>query len=196
MRLMKEALKRILYRPFGVAFGERSFIRRPSTIIGRRHVHIGSRSSILHHLYIHAITHYAGVNYQPCIEIGNDVYIGTHAYLTAIGRISIGDGCVLSDYVYITDEIHGNDPRAGSIMQQPLLSKGPVIIGPGCFIGFRAAVMPGVTLGEHCVVGANSTVTRSFPAYSMIGGSPARLLKCFSFEAGGWVVPSDAIRSL
>jgi acetyltransferase-like isoleucine patch superfamily enzyme len=130
------------------------------------------------------------------LRSGMTFYIGALAYLTAIDRISIGDGCVLSDYVYITDEVHGNDPRAGLIMQQPLTSKGPVIIGSGCFLGFRVAVMPGVTLGEHCLVGANSTVTRSFPAYSMIGGSPARLLKRFSLDAGEWVVPSDTNNSL
>jgi lipopolysaccharide O-acetyltransferase len=72
-------------------------------------------------------------------------------------------------------------------MQQALISKGPVTIGRRCFLGFRVAVMPGVTLGEHCVVGANSTVTRSFPAYSMIGGSPARLLKTYSLETHQWM---------
>lgn len=92
-------MKQLLYRPFGVTFGERSFIRRPFTIVGRRHVRIGSRSSILPNLYIQAITHYAGVTYRPRIEIGNDVYVGAHAYLTAVDRISIGDGSVLSDYV-------------------------------------------------------------------------------------------------
>jgi acetyltransferase-like isoleucine patch superfamily enzyme len=177
MRFLKECVKELMYRPFGIAFGERSFILRPWTIHGSRHIRIGS----------HAITQYAGIAYQPRIEIGEDVYIGRHAYLTSIDRIAIGDGCVLSESVYITDEIHGNDPRAGLTMLQPLFSKGPVLIGPGCFLGLRAAIMPGVTLGAHCVVGANSTVTRSFPAYSMIGGSPARLLKCFSHTEGAWI---------
>jgi acetyltransferase-like isoleucine patch superfamily enzyme len=174
-----------------VSIGSRSFILRPFKISGRNCVHIGKHTVILSHLSVHAITRYAGLTYQPRIEIGDDVYVGAHAYLTAIDRISIGDGCVLSDYVYITDEIHGMDPRAGPIMQQTLSSKGPVIIGPGSFIGFRAALLPGVTLGEHCVVGANSTVTRSFAAYSMIGGSPAKLLKVFSKEAGEWVRPPN-----
>ena len=162
-------------------------MRRPWTVTGNPHIRIGSRSSILANAYIQAITHYAGVSYTPSIEIGNDVYIGRHAYFTAIDRISIGDGCVLSEHVYITDETHGHDPHAGLIMHQPLVSKGPVLLGPGCFVGFRVAILPGVTLGEHCVVGANSTVTRSFPAYSMIGGSPAKLLKRFSHEAGTWI---------
>lgn len=187
MRFLKEAVKSLLYRPSGVIFGERSYIQRPYSISGRKQVRIGKRTSIGPRLYIDAITQYAGVSYRPAIEIGDDVYIGGHAYFTAVDRISIGDGCVLSEYVYITDEAHGMDPRCGLMMKQALVSKGPVTIGRNCFLGFRAAVMPGVTLGEHCVVGANSTVTRSFPAYSMIGGSPARLLKRYSPESAEWV---------
>ncbi len=192
MRIVKEAVKELLYRPRGVVFGARSFIKRPYSISGARHLRLGARSCILPGLRLQAITSYAGVSYNPTIDIGDDVYIGGHAYFTAVDRIAIGSGCVLSEYVYITDEVHGNNPNAGLIMRQPLLSKGPVTLGPGCFIGFRAAIMPGVTLGEHCIVGANSTVTRSFPSYSMVGGSPARLLKVFSHDLGEWIAPPGA----
>ncbi|QNI37173.1 acyltransferase [Edaphobacter albus] len=191
MRFVKETVKTLFYRPFGVSIGERSYIRRPYSIAGRKYVRIGNRTSIRGDLHIEAITKYAGITYKPTIEIGDNVYIGGHAYLTAVDRISIGDGCVLSEYVYITDEIHGFDPQGGLIMEQALASKGPVTIGRNCFLGFRVAVMPGVTLGEHCVVGANSTVTRSFPAYSMLGGSPARILKRYSQIHGNWERPSD-----
>jgi acetyltransferase-like isoleucine patch superfamily enzyme len=193
MRFIKESVKELLYRPSGVAFGERSYIQRPYSISGRKRVRIGKRTSIGGGLHIQAITEYAGVRYMPTIEIGDDVYIGGHAYFTAIDRISVGDGCVLSEYVYLTDEVHGMDPRAGLIMEQSLISRGPVVIGRSCFLGFRVAVMPGVTLGEHCVVGANSTVTRSFPAYSMIGGSPARILKRYSQTLGRWVSAKEEL---
>src|ERR1700760_1466407 len=174
MGLAKDFVKGLLYRPKGVTFGEGSYIHRPYSISGRDRVKIGKRSFIRSGAHIEAITEYAGVSYQPRIEIGDDVYIGGNAYFTAIDKISIGDGSVLSEHVYITDEFHGMNPQAGLIMKQNLHSKGPGGIGRSCFLGFRAAILPGVTLGDHCVVGANSTVTRSFPAYSMVGGSPAR----------------------
>ncbi len=192
---MKESVKTLLYRPWGVTFGERSYIHCPYSISGRSRVKIGKRSSIRSGLHIQAITEYAGVSYQPQIEIGDDVYIGRNAYFTAINKISIGDGSVLSEQVYITDEFHGMDPDAGLIMKQPLTSKGPVIIGRSCFLGFRASILPGVTLGNHCVVGANATVTRPFPAYSMIGGSPARLLKQYSPETGTWLPAKSSASS-
>lgn len=187
MRLIKELVKKVLYRPIGVSFGERSFMLRPFNVNGRKQIRIGSRSSVLNDSHLEAIKEYAGITYTSSIEIGDDVYIGRHAYFTAVNRIVIGDGCVLSDYVYITDEFHGMDPEGEPIMKQPLQSKGPVIIGPRCFLGFRVAIMPGVTLGEGCVVGTNSTVTRSFPPYSMIAGSPARLVKTYSHAEKQWL---------
>ncbi len=186
MNFLKEQHKNLLYRPAGVTFGRGSFMRRPFSIRGAAHIRFGDRTTVRGNAYMDAITEYAGVQYAPIIEIGNDVYIGGYAYFTAVDRITIGDGCVLSEHVYITDESHGFDPAGLPIMEQELVSKGPVTLGARCFLGYRSAVLPGVTLGEGCVVGANSTVTRSFPAYSMIGGSPARLLKTYSVENGTW----------
>ena len=137
-----------------------------------------------------AIDTWGEQKFHPHIDIGSGVYIGRHFYVTVIREIFIGDLCVLSEHVYITDEFHGMHPDRGPIMQQPLESKGPVIIGRSCFLGYRCAIMPGVTLGDHCVVGANSVVTRSFPAYSMIAGAPAKLIKTFDRESRVWTLSS------
>ena len=122
--------------------------------------------------------------------LGDDVHIGRYACLTSISSIVIEDGCLLSEYVYISDLTHGLSPERCLIVDRPLVSKGPVHIGAHTFIGYRACIMPGVTLGKHCVVGANSVVTRSFSDYSMIAGCPARLMKQYSLTAKDWVLPS------
>ncbi|MBN9615151.1 MAG: hypothetical protein BGO25_12250 [Acidobacteriales bacterium 59-55] len=110
------------------------------------------------------IVEYEGVCYQPEIKIGQNVYIGPNAYLACINGITIGDSCVLSEFVFIDDNTHGLDPDAGLIMKQQLVDGGKIVIGKNCFLGLRSAIMPGVTLGEHCVVGMNSVVIKSFPS--------------------------------
>jgi acetyltransferase-like isoleucine patch superfamily enzyme len=147
---------------------------------------MGDRSIILEGGYISAMERYAGVDHSPRISIGDDVYIGRYCYLTAIQEITIGSDCVLSECVYITDLSHGFNPKAGPIMRQPLTAKGPVRIGAHSFLGYRVSVMQGVELGEHCIVGADSVVTHSFPSYTMIAGNPARIIKKYSLDNDQW----------
>ena len=49
-------------------------------------------------------------------------------------------------------------------------------IGKNCFIGGRSVILPGVVIGDSCVVGAGSVVTRSVPAHSIVAGNPARII--------------------
>lgn len=123
----------------------------------------------------------------PSLVIGKNVNIEQNVHLICSSRLAIGDGSVLSGSVYMNDCSHGLDPAAGLIMKQPLIHGGDVVIGKGCFLGIRSAIMPGVILGDHCVVGANSVVTKSFPAYSMVAGAPARLIRRYDHEKKAWV---------
>jgi acetyltransferase-like isoleucine patch superfamily enzyme len=155
--ILRPAVRRVkdfLYQPRRVRMGEGSRIQRPYTLMFPERLSIGKFSRIHSHAYITPLKEYAGAAYTPEIKIGNGVYIGRYAYFVAIDSIVIEDGCVLSEYVYITDNSHGLHPERGPIMKQHLESKGPVHIGQNCFLGFRASIMSGVTLGEHCVVGA------------------------------------------
>jgi acetyltransferase-like isoleucine patch superfamily enzyme len=58
-----------------------------------------------------------------------------------------------------------------------LFSKGAVYIGKNVWIGDKASIMPGVTIGEGCIVGANTVVTKDVPPYSVVVGSPAKIVK-------------------
>ena len=81
---------------------------------------------------------------------------------------------------YITDHTHGGITRQELDLPpryRPLLSKGPVIIGHHVHIGEGACIMPGVTVGDHSVIGAGAVVTRSIPPYSIAVGSPAKVIK-------------------
>jgi acetyltransferase-like isoleucine patch superfamily enzyme len=187
--LFRNYLKRIInLGPFGMRhFGRGSFILMPRRLIGATYMTIGASVSIDRHSWLAAYGEYAGYAYTPRIMIGDHVTIGRHACITAINRIEIGSNCLLSEQVYISDHSHGNDPLSGPAVRQPLVSKGPVIIGDDTFIGYRACILPGVTLGRNCVVGANAVVTRSFPDFSMVAGAPARIIKRYSAEKVQWI---------
>jgi acetyltransferase-like isoleucine patch superfamily enzyme len=173
--------------------GDESYILRPRLVNGAENIEIGDRTIILQHSWLSAISEYAGERFQPRLVIGNDAYVGRYACIVATQKLTIEDGCVLSEHVYISDNGHGLSPKAGLIMKQKLSSKGDVRLGRHCFVGYRACILPGVQLGEHCVVGANSVVTKSFPAYSMVAGIPAKLIKVYSHEIEEWTSVGDCI---
>lgn len=177
----------LYHRHFFNHFGREALICSPRYIWNPQCISVGERTSIREGALMAPILEYAGKAYSPKIEIGKDVYIGPFVYIVVVGQLTIGDGTVLSENVYLGDNNHGFDPERGLIMQQELVHSGDITIGRNCFLGLRSAVMSGVTLGDHCIVGTGAVVTKSFPAYSMIGGVPAVLIKHYSLEERKWV---------
>lgn len=157
--------------------GRGSAVFFPRKVTGARFVSIGDNSIIVGGSWIAAYAKYGEYTYSPKVHIGSGVRIGYNVMITAIDRVTIGDGCLLSGDVFISDHSHGHDFEKGSPVLQPLVPGGAVVIGKNCFIGIRAVIMPGVTLGDGCVVGANTVVTKSFPAGAVIAGTPARLIR-------------------
>ena len=108
------------------------------------------------------------------IQICNNVYIGYNCSILAVAPIIIEDNTLIASNVLITSENHGMDPEYGeSYGITPLISK-KVIIGEGCWIGEKAIILPGVELGKRCIIAAGAVVTKSFPAYSLVGGCRLR----------------------
>lgn len=110
------------------------------------------------------------------LEIGESSYIGMFSILNGFSRkLTIGKHVSIAQNVNIMTD---SGPNASEEMQKifPLIS-GEVQIGDHSWIGANVVVMPGVQLGNFCVVAANSFVNKSFPDYSMIGGNPAKLIK-------------------
>lgn len=185
---LRTTFKKLLTRPLrGMEAGADVVIERPHRITNPECIRIGDRSQILRSALIAPILVYEGEHFSPRIEIGSDCYFGPNLYMACIHKITIGDGSVFSEGVYVNDCNHGMDPEAGLILKQPLFHGGDISIGKSCFVGLRAAIMPGVTLGDHCIIGVNSVVTKSFPAYSMVGGSPARLLRRYDPDLKTWI---------
>jgi len=110
------------------------------------------------------------------LEIGDNSYVGMFSIINGFAaKVIIGKNVSIAQNVNIMAD---SGPNASPLMQKyyPLIT-GNVKIGDHSWIGANAIIMPGVELGEFCVVAANSFVNKSFPSYSVIGGNPARLIK-------------------
>ena len=81
------------------------------------------------------------------------------------------------------------------IIQQPITEEGHIAIGDGSFIGTGACVFSNVTLGKHVIVGANAVVTKDVPAFCVVVGAPARILRHYDFEQQSWIAGAPSIKS-
>jgi len=109
------------------------------------------------------------------IHIGENNYFNRDVMIDACAHIEIGNHNMFGPGVYITDSNHIMDPKRW--VTETGMHLGRVVIGDGCWFGTRAVILKDVELGDRCVVAAGAVVTKSFPAGSVVGGVPARLLK-------------------
>ena len=110
------------------------------------------------------------------IKIGNNVGMGEFTYLGGAGGLEIGDDCIIGQYLCCHPENHNFENKDELIRMQGTIRNG-IMIGRNCWIGSKVTFLDGVEIGDGCVVAAGSVVNKSFPAYSVIGGIPAKLLK-------------------
>lgn len=108
-------------------------------------------------------------------RIGNRVWIGAQAFLDA-RALEIGDEAGLGPGVRILGSEHTGTPVNEAVIRTDLRIQ-PVSIGRGADIGVNAAILPGVTIGEGAVVGAGAVVRRDVPAYAVVMGDPARVVR-------------------
>jgi acetyltransferase-like isoleucine patch superfamily enzyme len=96
---------------------------------------------------------------------------------------------ILSASVLVMDHNHGFEDVTLPIRDQGITPGGKIRIGQGCWIGHGAAIVCGsgeLVLGRNCVVGANAVITKSFPPYSIIVGSPAKVLRQYDPVKQSW----------
>ncbi len=122
---------------------------------------------------------------NPVVSIGNRCLIGKGSGIVGHFSITIGDDVWTGHHVYITDQNHGYTDITIPIAQQSQPERA-VIIGSRSWIGHGSVILPGVTIGEHVVIGANSVVTRDIPSYSVAVGSPAKVIRRY-VDGDGWI---------
>ena len=122
---------------------------------------------------------------NPVVSIGDRCLIGKGSGIVGHFSITIGNDVWTGHHVYITDQNHGYEDVSVPISRQSQPERA-VIIGDGSWLGHGSIILPGVTIGEHVVIGANSVVTKNIPSFSVAVGSPARVIRKF-VENEGWV---------
>jgi maltose O-acetyltransferase len=108
------------------------------------------------------------------LHIGENCYIGRQVYFDLPDHIFLAAEVVLSSGVKLLTHQDCGERLLAHYYPRRVA---PIRLERGCWIGANAIVLCGVTLGEGCVVGAGAVVTRSFPAYSVLAGVPACVVK-------------------
>lgn len=107
------------------------------------------------------------------IDIGNNVLVMNGVRISSASSITIGDGCMLANFCYLTDsdwhDIHDRTSAPGACA--------PIVLERGAWIGDSAIVCKGVRVGENSIVGAGAVVTRDVPPNVVVAGNPARVVK-------------------
>lgn len=127
-----------------------------------------------------------GADRSPRLILKDNVSIGMGATISAAKKIIFEEGVFSARNIYVSD--HGHEFRDVSI---PVRSQGigniaEVRIGKNTWLGQNCVILPGVTIGKHCVIGANSVVNRDIPDYAVAAGAPARIIRLYNKETEVW----------
>lgn len=126
------------------------------------------------------------------LRFGNNVQLNDYVHIVGMKSIQIGDNVLMASHIFISDNSHGSykcnfqdsDPRIPPTEREYVTA--PIKIGNNVWIGEGAIIMPGVTIGDGCVIGAHSFVTKSIPENSVAVGSPAKVIKHYNFKTKHW----------
>ncbi len=161
-----------IYHP-GFKAGKKCFIGERVVIYDRKaggQVRLGDNVSIYQDVVLET-------GQSGSIYIEDKASIHPSCYLSAfVFSIHIGKGVMLAPQCALYSHSHGTDP-AVPIRKQPLVSKGPIVIEDEAWLGVKAVILSGVTVGKGAVVGAGAVVTEDVPANAIVVGNPAKVMR-------------------
>ena len=127
----------------------------------------------------------AMVNPPFYCDYGNHIFVGRNFFANYnccfldVGKITFGDNCLLGPNVCISTAGHPVHPAARNTLYEFGID---ITVGNSVWIGANAVICPGVTIGDCCVIGAGSVVTRDIPAWSVAAGNPCRVIRAITEE--------------
>jgi acetyltransferase-like isoleucine patch superfamily enzyme len=127
----------------------------------------------------------------PRVVIGDHVYVGRFSFFSNGDLIRLGDYCLLgpgcrflgADHVY-------SDPFTPYIATG-VTEDGRQIVGANCWLGTDVTLLGSLAVGHGSILGAGALVTRDVPPFSLVVGSPARIIKRFDMTTKSWIPVAD-----
>lgn len=154
---------------FGITAGQGVYIGKNCNFIGKKKIWLQDFTVIRPFVQIWT---------EGMVKIGKSSEIGERCRISIANSLEIGERVLVSPNVYITDCDHEYRNIDVPIIDQGIVQRGQkVSIGEGSYIGINTVIVGNVKIGKHCVIGANSVVTKDIPDYSVSVGSPARVIK-------------------
>lgn len=111
-------------------------------------------------------------DYGRNIKLGERVFINANVMMVDLGGITIEDDALIGPGAYLISVNHQLKPE-----HRKELELKPVVIKKNAWIGAKATILPGVTVGENAVVAAGAVVSRNVPANTVVAGVPAKVIK-------------------
>lgn len=158
-------------------WGVGAYLGKPLRVFGAGSISVGDNTSFNDGVILTAWPEF-GLGAQ--ITIGSNCTIGAFNHITCANSIQIGDGFLSGKWVTITDNSHGEITYEDMNIppkERKISSKGPVIIHENVWVGDKATILPGVTIGRGAIVAANAVVTKDVPPYCVVAGIPAVVIK-------------------
>ncbi|MBQ5982176.1 MAG: acyltransferase [Prevotella sp.] len=122
------------------------------------------------------------------IIIRDHVNIFHHFQINSANYVEIKSNVIIAPFVFICDHNHRFEDISRPIAGQGIDMKpnAHIIIDEDTWIGTKVTILGTVHVGKHCVIGANSVVTKDIPDYSIVAGIPAKIIKRYNFSTKQW----------
>lgn len=168
--LAKALVGNVRAKCFQVQAGKNVYIGKHCALKGKQNIVLGDSVTVRPYAQI-----WSG---GGTVRIGQGSEIGERCRISIANSLNMGKKVLLSPNVYITDCDHEYRNLEVPVIDQGIVQKGQAVsIGDGSYIGINTVIVGNVKIGKHCVIGANSVVTKDVPDYCVAVGSPARVIK-------------------
>lgn len=115
-------------------------------------------------------------NFPERIKVGKKLFVNRNVNIVARASITIGDNVLIGPNTVLNSGSHLYSDATRLIRDQGHKSA-PIIVGNDVFIGGNVFVLPGVTIGDGAVIGAGSVVSKDVEAFTVVAGTPAKIIK-------------------